>query len=162
MAKVVIALGSNLNNPPQQLQDAAVFLEELSESPILKSPIYQSEPIGPSENDFLNSVAVIETQLSPDELFVQLKNQERSQGRPSRYPKWTARTIDLDIIAYDNLALHTDSLIIPHAEYSGRLFVLLPLRDVLPNWKDPISAQSIADLIYSAPKMSINQTTLHW
>ena len=162
MAQVVIALGSNLNNPHQQLKKAAEFLEGLSEQPILTSSIYQSEPIGPSENDYLNGVIIIETNLYPDLLFARLKAQEQVQGRPSRYPKWTARTLDLDIIAYGSLVLQTDSLIIPHAEYSGRLFVLLPLRDVLPDWVDPISAQPISDMINSAAKMSITQTTLHW
>lgn len=162
MAQIVIALGSNLNNPHQQLQEAANFLEGISDTPILKSPIYTSEPVGPSENDFLNAVAVIESSLSPEDLIILLKKQERKQGRPSRYPKWTARTLDLDIIAYGSLVLKTDSLIIPHAEYSGRLFVLLPLRDVLPDWTDPISAQPIAEMIDSAPKLLISKTNLHW
>lgn len=162
MAQIVIALGSNLNNPHQQLQEAATFLEGISDTPILKSPIYTSEPVGPSENDFLNAVAVIESSLSPEDLIILLKKQEREQGRPSRYPKWTARTLDLDIIAYGNLVLKTDSLIIPHAEYSGRLFVLLPLRDVLPDWTDPVSAQAIAEMIDSAPKLLISKTNLHW
>lgn len=162
MAKVVIALGSNLQQPHAQLKKAGKFLEELSESPLLKSPIYTSEPVGPSNNDFLNSVACIETSLSPDHLFEQLKLQEKKQGRPSRYPKWTARTLDLDIIAYDNLVIETDSLIIPHQEYSRRLFVLLPLRDIFPDWEDPVSAQHIDEMIHQAPTLNIDQTTLNW
>lgn len=162
MAQVVIALGSNLNNPHRQLQTAYSFLKELSIEQVRVSPIYLSEPVGPSEHDFLNAVAVIQTQLSPAELFKKLKEQERSQGRPSRYPKWTARTIDLDIIAYDNLVLHTDSLIIPHAEYSRRLFVLLPLRDVLPTWSDPVTAQPIEALLEKAPNIIIKKTKLPW
>ncbi|MDR9419528.1 2-amino-4-hydroxy-6-hydroxymethyldihydropteridine diphosphokinase [Gracilimonas sp.] len=162
MAKVVIALGSNLNNPHQQLRDAAHFLTELSESKILKSSIYRSEPIGPSENDFLNSAAVIETHLKPELLFEKLKEQEKRQGRPSRYPKWTARTIDLDIIGYDNLVIETDTLIIPHKEYLKRLFVLLPLKEVYPSWDDPKSAQEIDELIEQAPEIEIVKTTLNW
>ena len=162
MAQVVIALGSNLNNPHLQLQTAASFLDTLSEKEIRTSAIYRSEPVGPSENEFLNGVIAVETRLSPQDLFEQLKEQERQQGRPSRYPKWTARTIDLDIIAYDNLVVETDTLIIPHQEYTRRLFVLLPLKDIFPDWKDPVSAQHVDTLIEQAPELNIVRTTLNW
>ena len=162
MAKVIIALGSNLDNPLFQLQKAGAYLETISDKPIQKSPIYTSEPLGPSEHDFLNAVAVIDTNLDPASLFEQLKLQEQEQGRPSRYPKWTARTLDLDIIAYDDLVLHTDSLIIPHNEYTKRLFVLLPLKDVFSDWQDPSTAQHIDDLIVKADKLEISKTDLNW
>ena len=162
MAQVIIALGSNLNDPHQQLKTASAFLSDLSTSILKKSSLYRSEPIGPSENDFLNSVAVIETDLEPSELFAKLKEQEKNQGRPSRYPKWTARTLDLDIIAWDRLVIETDTLIIPHQEYKRRLFVLLPLKEVLPDWKDPISAQHVDKLIEQAPNIEIDITKLNW
>ncbi|MFP8490179.1 2-amino-4-hydroxy-6-hydroxymethyldihydropteridine diphosphokinase [Gracilimonas sp. Q87] len=162
MAQVVIALGSNLNDPHKQLKTAFKFLKKLTNSELKESPIYRSEPVGPSENDFLNAVVVIETELKPNELFEKLKKQEKKQGRPSRYPKWTARTLDLDIIAYDNLVIETDTLIIPHQEYKSRLFVLLPLKDVLPDWRDPVSAQHVDKLIKQAPKLDIVKTTLNW
>lgn len=162
MAQVVIALGSNLNDPHQQLKKAGQFLGDISEQEIKRSPIYRSEPIGPSNNEFLNAVAVIHTKQNPDQLFEELKKQEKKQGRPSRYPKWTARTIDLDIIAWERLVIETDSLIIPHQEYTRRLFVLLPLKDVFPNWEDPVSAQSVDELIRQAPDLEIAKTTLNW
>jgi len=162
MAQVVIALGSNLNDPHQQLIRASGFLESISESPVIKSPIYRSEPVGPSKQDFLNAVAIIQTSKDADTLFAELKEQEQKQGRPSRYPKWTARTLDLDIIAWDRLVVETDTLIIPHQEYSRRLFVLLPLKDIFPDWKDPISAQTIDEMIKHAPDLDIDQTTLNW
>lgn len=162
MAQVVIALGSNLNDPHKQLCTAGQFLKDLSLFPVKKSSIYKSEPVGPSEKDFLNAVAVIETDLMPIRLFEKLKAQEKKQGRPSRYPKWTARTLDLDIIAFDDLVIETDTLIIPHQEYKSRLFVLLPLKDVIPDWQDPVSAQHVDELIEQAPKLDIVKTTLNW
>ncbi len=162
MASVIIALGSNLNNPHNQLITAKKFLERLSETEILFSSIYKSEPVGPSEQDFLNAVVQIKTSLNPDKLFNKLKKQEKNQGRPSRYPKWTSRTIDLDIIAYDDLVLETDNLIIPHAEYKKRLFVLLPLNEVLPDWKDKQCAQSLEEMIEKAPEIRIKKTNLTW
>lgn len=162
MARVVIALGSNLNDPHQQLREAGEYLQDISEKDVIKSSIYQSEPIGPSDNDFLNSVAILETSQKPSTLFEQLKEQEIKQGRPSRYPKWTARTLDLDIIAWDDLVIETDSLIIPHQEYTRRLFVLLPLKEVLPDWHDPVSAQHVDQLIEEAPGLKIVKTSLNW
>lgn len=162
MAQVVIALGSNLNNPHRQLQEAAEFLASISENEIKKSPIYISEPVGPSKNDFLNGIISLDTKLSPKHFFELLKAQEKKQGRPSRYPKWTARTIDLDIIAWDDLVIETDTLIIPHQDYTRRLFVLLPLKDVFPEWKDPVSAQHINKLIEQAPGLKIARTNLNW
>ncbi len=162
MAEVIIALGSNLQDPHRQLQTAAHFLASLSDAELRYSAIYQSEPVGPSKNDFLNGVLQVNTDLSPQHLFEQLKEQEKAQGRPSRYPKWSARTIDLDIIAYDGLVIETDTLIIPHQEYTRRLFVLLPLRDVFPNWEDPVSAQHVDILIGQAPSLHIVKTTLSW
>lgn len=162
MAKVVIALGSNLQNRESQLKSAKAFLEELSNSPILSSFVYASEPIGPSENEFLNAVIQVETDLSPQDLLSELKEHERAHGRPSRYPKWTARTIDLDIISYDNLVIETDTLIIPHREYVHRLFVLLPLKDIHPEWVDPVSQKQIDILIKEAPTMNINHTEHNW
>ncbi len=162
MAEVVIALGSNLDNPLQQLVQAKQFLESFSKQEVIVSPIYQSEPIGPSDADFLNAVALITTELSPTELLDQLKLQEQRQGRPTRYPKWTARTLDLDIITYNRLVVETDSLIIPHANYTQRLFVLLPLKDVFKNWEDPKTAQHIDKLITLAPEIRISKTNLDW
>ena len=162
MASVVVALGSNLNDPHHQLSVAKSFLTELSLTEIIASSIYRSEPVGPSEKDYLNAVIEFETELNPSELFKELKAQEKKQGRPSRYPKWTSRIIDLDIIAYDDLVLETDNLIIPHTEYKNRLFVLLPLKEVLPEWKDKSNAQTIEDMIKKAPQIRIEKTKLAW
>lgn len=162
MAQIVVALGSNLNNPISQLRQAKQFLESLSETIFKASSLYASEPLGSSDNDFLNGVVLFDSKLKPEELFEELKKQENHQGRPSRYPKWIARTLDLDIIAYDDLVLQTDTLIIPHKEYTQRLFVLLPLKDVLPEWEDPMTAQTITQLINNSPQMRITKTKLNW
>lgn len=162
MAEVVLGLGSNLDNPLKQLKTACLFLEEISERPIRLSSIYKTEPVGPSEHDFYNAVAVIYSSNTPKQLFERLKNQERRQGRPTRYPKWTARTIDIDIITFDNLAIQADNLIIPHAEYKNRLFVLEPLKDLFPNFKDPVTGQPISELLESADKIRIEKTKLAW
>lgn len=161
MAKVAVALGSNLNNPHDQLKQAANFLKRISSSNI-KSSIYESEPIGPSNLDFLNAVILIDTDLTANVLYAKLREQEKKQGRPSRYPKWSARPIDLDIITYHKKVVSSKELTIPHTEYDQRLFVLLPLQEVLPNWVDPISKLPIEKIIELAPSMSISKSDLNW
>lgn len=162
MASVIIALGSNLGEPHKELQAAKKFLQDLSTKPVLCSSIFRSEPLGPSKNDFLNAVIHIQTELNPAELFEKCKHHEKKRGRPSRYPKWTARTIDLDIISYDHLVVQRDTLIIPHKEYTRRLFVLLPLQEIAPEWEDPQTGTPIKKLIDRAPSIQIERTSLTW
>ncbi len=162
MAQVAIALGSNLNDPHKQLKIACKFLRDISNNLIAVSSIFESEPIGPSEFNFLNAVVLIKWSLSVETLFSEIKTQEYRQGRPTRYPKWTARTIDMDIICYDKEIIHSKELIIPHTQYKQRLFVLLPLQEVLPNWIDPETQLEIDKMIEIAPNMSISRTNLMW
>ncbi len=162
MAKVIVALGSNLKDRLGYLRQAAEFLEELSVKSVLRSSIYESEPVGPSEYDFLNAIIEIETELSPHDLLQESKDFEHNHDRPTRYPKWSPRTIDLDIISYDNLQINQDKLVIPHPEYQKRLFVLEPIRELHPDWRDPVSGKEINTLIKEAPPMNLQRTSLSW
>ena len=162
MATVTVALGSNVGNRHQHLTDAALFLNEISIDPIIKSAIYITEPVGPSERNFYNAAVIISTNQEPAPLIKQFKDFEQAHGRSADQPKWSARTIDLDIISYDDLVIQTDNLIIPHPEYHRRLFVLAPLKDIAPDWKDPQTNTSITELIEAAPELGIQKTDLRW
>ncbi|SRR6056297_184292 len=162
MEQVIVAAGSNLGNRHEMLRQAGRFLDEISETPVLKSSVWESEPMGPSEYPFLNSVALINTAIKPHELLDKLKEFERRAGRKNQHIKWGPRLLDLDIIAYGSLVIQTETLIIPHPEYTNRLFVLLPLLDVAPEWKDPATDTPIKTLIKESAVMQIEKTNLTW
>lgn len=159
---VYIALGSNEGDSTAHLIQAKSFLQDISTSPIQASRVYQTEPIGPSDSDFLNAVIRIGWEGSPEALLNRLKEQERIQGRPSRYPKWTSRTLDLDIIDFGGLMLNNDRLQLPHPAAAKRLFVLLPLHDLAPEWVEPVMNTAISELIKQAPEMRIEVSAWQW
>lgn len=162
METVIIALGSNVGKRRQHLSDGRQFLESLSEGDFDQSAIYISEAVGPSTRPFLNSVVKMQTTREPLELLDQLKQFETEHGRDPDAPRWSARTIDLDIIDYGHQFLEDERLRLPHPEYQKRLFVLLPLREVAPGWEDPSDGRSVDELIENAPELIIHRTELDW
>ncbi len=132
MAKVLIGLGSNLEQPRQQLQRAIDALLKLPSSDLDKvSPFYKSAPMGIiPQADYFNAVVQLSTTLSPFTLLLVLQRIEKRQGRV-RLQRWGPRTLDLDILSYDNLILNTTWLTLPHPGLHNRAFVLKPLRAIM-------------------------------
>lgn len=163
MVDCLIALGSNLNNRQAYLSDAKMHLASLSKSPLLASSLYETEPVGGvSTYPFLNSIVQIQTDLQPSDLLKNLKDFEIRCGRDPNAKRWSNRVIDLDIITYGEQRLQNQILTIPHPEYTKRLFVLLPLKEIHPDWKDPIEGKYIDEIILSAPQISVSKTNLNW
>jgi len=133
-----IGLGSNLNNPLQQLNLAKQKIAALSDVDLLQwSSIYQSQAItigGETQQDYLNAVLEIRTILSPEQLLDYLQQLENAQGRV-RQKRWAARTLDLDILLYGDQQINSVRLTVPHIEMQNRNFVLLPLLELSPNLK---------------------------
>ena len=133
MITAYIALGSNLQNPQQQLHHAMAAVATLRDSQLLQvSAIYRSPAIGPGEQPhYLNAVACIQTALDPEALLDALQAQEQAQGR-TRELRWGARTLDLDILLYADQVIDTPRLQVPHPAIHQRNFVLYPLADICP------------------------------
>jgi 2-amino-4-hydroxy-6-hydroxymethyldihydropteridine diphosphokinase len=131
MITAYIALGSNLQNPPEQLRSALDAIDALPLSKRLRtSSFYRSEAVGPGDQpDYLNAVLALETQLPARELLRELQAIEQSRGRV-REQRWAARTLDLDILLYGQQIINTPDLCIPHPRMSQRNFVLYPLLEI--------------------------------
>ena len=146
MSIVYIALGSNLNMPIQQLKLAIQTMADLPDTEIKKvSSLYQSQPLGPQDQpDYVNAVACLETELSPLALLDALQNIENGQGR-IRLRRWGERTLDLDILLYDNQIIHNEHLTVPHYDMQNREFVIVPLYEISPELilPDGVSLQQL-------------------
>lgn len=152
MAFAFIALGSNLAgrfvSPKAAVEAAMSALENVDIQPVARSRLYRSAAWpDPSDPDYVNAVVAVETALSPADLLARLHEIEAEFGRERRQTN-APRTLDLDIVDYGGLvSVPGDSPILPHPRLSDRAFVLLPLRDVAPDWRHPASGAAIADLI---------------
>lgn len=145
-----IGLGSNLQNPRMQLEDAVQTIAQLPESQLTAtSALYQSCPVGPPQPDYLNAVARLDTALTPLTLLDELQAIENAQGR-QRKEHWGPRTLDLDLLLYGNEELILPRLQLPHPELARRPFVLYPLADIAPDLILPGNA-SLQELLQACP-----------
>lgn len=131
---VYIGLGSNLNSPLKQIEQA---LNNLAAHPDIElkavSSFYGNPPMGPSDQpDYVNAVANIATTISATNLLKFLHDLEQQQNR-QRMIKWGPRTIDLDILLYGNQQIDLPHLVVPHPGLMQRIFVVLPLLEIAPN-----------------------------
>lgn len=136
MSTAFISLGSNLGDRDHNLSEA-IRLLDVSENitVVAQSRTINSAALtcdGSEQPDYLNGVIKVETTLEPEELLDVCQSIERQLGRPKDHGKWEARTIDLDILLYDDRSISTSRLTIPHPEIAKRGFVLEPLYDIAP------------------------------
>lgn len=129
-----IGLGSNLADPAAQVTHALKALGGLQQTRMLKkSSLYRSAPVGYLEQpDFINAVAQLETELTPRALLDALLALEQACGRTREFCN-APRTLDLDILLYDDMVHHEHGLTIPHPQMHLRAFVLQPLLEIAPD-----------------------------
>lgn len=131
MSRAFVALGSNLGDRAAHLQFALDALAEAEPVEVLAvSRVYETAPVGgPPQDAYLNAVVAIETELDPHELLALAQRIERDAHRV-RLERWGPRTLDVDLLLYDELRLADPDLTLPHPRMWERGFVLAPLRDV--------------------------------
>jgi 2-amino-4-hydroxy-6-hydroxymethyldihydropteridine diphosphokinase len=136
-----VALGANLGDAVVTVQQALRDVAGLPETQLIKaSSLYRSAPYEAQGPDFINAVALIQTQLSPLALLHALQSLELQSGRERPF-KNAPRTLDLDIIFYGDLSLDTLELTLPHPRWHERAFVLQPLAEV---WPEQVSSEQLA------------------
>jgi len=155
-----VGLGSNLDEPVQQVTRALQELDRLPQTRVVgRSALYRTRPLGPQDQpDYINAAARLETALDPLGLLDQLLEMERRHGRVRRADRWGPRTLDLDLLLYGVRQMQDGRLVLPHPELTRRAFVLLPLAEVSPRelpipgrgtlaqWQDRISRDGVRRL----------------
>ena len=159
-----IGLGSNLNQPEQQLLDAQQALQQLPQSAVLEySSFYWSKALTIDEQampDYLNAVVKISTTLAPLALLDQLQAIESAQGRVRSGKRWQARTLDLDILLYGDECFTTPRLTIPHPAICQRDFVIVPLLEIAPGLVLP-GQEKLTDCLVSCGESIRKKVTLN-
>ena len=146
LSRCAIALGANLGNPQATLEAALVALDRPPQIRLeAHSSWYCTTAIGPPQPDYINGCAILQTSLSPSALMQTLLKIENQFGRVRR-ERWGARTLDLDLLLFDDVIMHSADLTIPHPRMCDRAFVLIPLAEIAPHWPDPIAGQTMQTL----------------
>jgi 2-amino-4-hydroxy-6-hydroxymethyldihydropteridine diphosphokinase len=129
--QVYLGIGSNKNHPYFRINTVLKQINRLTSTNIVKkSSLYVTKPLGPqAQPNFINSVIEIRTNLEPIELLDELQNLERLHNR-KKTKRWGPRSMDIDILIYNNLIMNTDKLVIPHPGLEYRDFVLIPLHEI--------------------------------
>lgn len=148
--KAIVALGSNLENPAAQVQEALKKISEQQDITLEKaSSLYATDPVGYTDQpEFINAVALIETTLTPEKLLECLLEIENQFGRVRSFAN-APRVLDLDLIDYNHQKMQTEFLVLPHPRAHERGFVMKPLAEIAPDYclGDLKSAQDILNTL---------------
>ncbi len=151
-----IGLGSNLGDSRSILTGAIELMRSSTQIELIAvSSWYLTTPLGPPQPDYLNGCATFQTSLKPLDLLNVLHSIEAEFGRV-RQERWGARTLDLDLLLYDNLIIDLPTLQVPHPRMLERAFVLVPLSEIAPDKIEPRSGQSIDTLCKQLEHSGVN------
>ncbi len=157
MKKVYLGLGSNLGDRAAMLRAAVTSLESPGLHVLRSSPVYETEPMDvPGQQWFLNQVIEAETELFPAQLLQRTGKIETRLGRKRVVPKGP-RSIDIDILLFGSTIMNTPALTIPHARFRERRFVLAPLSDLAPELRDPVTRQTIQQLLQNLQGQAVRR-----
>jgi 2-amino-4-hydroxy-6-hydroxymethyldihydropteridine diphosphokinase len=149
MMKIVfLGIGTNLGNREKNLEQAVARIEQSIGRVLISSSVFQTEPWGfQSEEDFLNMVVKIETELGPYVLLGKILAIESLMGRVRGPEHFSSRVIDIDILLYDNIIIDEENLRIPHPLLQERRFVLAPLCEIAAELIHPVLKKTFKELL---------------
>ena len=151
MNTAYILTGGNMGEREKYLNQAIELIRLNVGNVISTSSIYETAPWGKQDQPaFLNQVLIVETKLLPTELLTSILSLEKKLGR-ERFEKMGPRTIDIDILFYNDLVLKTPTLVIPHPQIEKRRFVLTPLVEIAEDLKHPVLNKSMKVLLEVCP-----------
>ncbi len=148
MNQVYLLTGSNLGDRYSLLERAKKIIVDKIGEIIKESSIYETAPWGfESEQDFLNQVIIITTEYLPGEVLQRCQEIEKELGRNRKSEQYSSRTMDIDILFYNDEIIHEQELIIPHERLHERRFTLEPLVEIAPDLIHPVIKKSISDIL---------------
>lgn len=155
MPFVYLILGGNKGNRTKIIAKAIDLVTSHIGRKKAISGLYESESWGFKSEPFVNQIVKIETLLSPDDVLKCSQQIENQLGRIRKPGGYVARTIDIDLLYYDSLVIHTADLIIPHPKIADRRFVLLPLTEIAPDFQDPVTRMTVAEMLENCSDKSM-------
>jgi 2-amino-4-hydroxy-6-hydroxymethyldihydropteridine diphosphokinase len=147
MNEVYILLGGNLGDKSEIFKEAIKLIGERVGLVTKQSSAYVTESWGFDSNLFRNQAVIVETALSPNETLQQTQAIEIIMGRINKSTHYEARTLDIDLIFYNDLVLNTIDLTLPHSKMAERKFVLIPLNEIAPDKRHPVSGLRVGEML---------------
>lgn len=154
--QAAVALGANLGDRQRTLQGAVCQLAATTEVEVIAhSALYQTAPMGPSQPEYLNACILLKTTLYPEAILSRLLAIEEQFGRV-RSIRWGPRTLDLDLLLYEQWVYQSPRLVLPHPRMLERAFVMQPLGTIAPNWIHPVTQKQLSQF----PHLPENNTVV--
>jgi 2-amino-4-hydroxy-6-hydroxymethyldihydropteridine diphosphokinase len=162
MHQVFLGIGGNTGNKQDNFDKVYTFIKNELGEVLRSSSVYETSPWGfQSEDNFWNQVLVVETEYSPEELLQKVAKIENWLGRERGTTGYTSRKMDIDILYFDELVIETENLTIPHPQIANRLFVLVPLAEIAPEFVHPLLKITTLEMVENCPdKSEINKIDL--
>ena len=151
MAEVFILLGGNLGDKSKVFEETRNQIDERIGKIIKRSSVYATESWGFESELFWNQAIIAETILLPHEILKQILDIERIMGRIRKSEHYEARVIDIDLLFYDDWELNTSDLTLPHPKMGDRKFVLVPLNEIAPEKRHPVSGLTVQEMLEICP-----------
>ncbi len=162
MARVYLSIGSNIEREKNIRGGVADLKKTFGE--VTLSRVYESESVGFEGDNFYNLVAAIETDMAPREVSDTLHAIEAEHGRTREGPRFSSRTLDIDLLTYDDLVTDDNGLQLPRDEITKNAFVLWPLAEIAPEEKHPLLKKTYAEMweVFDKEKQSLWPVAFQW